>query len=51
MTEKVEVVLTSCIELIFVRTSTFCDVRGINVRAQDDDRFQMLPTRVMCLGM
>lgn len=50
VTEEVEVVLINCIELIFVHTSTFCDVRGINVKAWDD-RFQMLLTRIMSLGM
>ena len=51
VTEKVEVVLVNHMELIFVSTSASCDVRGVNVKAWDDDRFQMLPTRIMCLGV
>lgn len=31
--EEVGVVLVNCIELIFVRTGIFCDVRGVNVKA------------------
>lgn len=33
VTEEVGVVLVNCIELIFVRTGIFCDVRGVNVKA------------------
>lgn len=45
-----QVVLVDCTELIFVHTSTLCDVGEINTKEQDT-LFQIFPTRVMHLEM
>lgn len=46
--QEVVLVLVDCIELIFVHTSTLCDVREINTK-EWDTVFQIFPTRVMHL--
>lgn len=50
MKRSQQVVLVDCIELIFMHTSSLCDVREINTK-EWDAVFQIFPTRVMHLEM